>query len=246
MIELKKCTAKTDQGPYLQINEDAYDFDLDKNLFMVLDGFGGSGIGDKCVGEIKEDMKSFFGRVSQDPDSTLPFFFSSKYLLETNALMNALFYIHKKVLKENMTKKVNQKAGAAGIFMTFSEELLCLCSTGNVSSFILRDGHLNPIFLPDTIECLSSDYQIERHFKTAPLSGIGLFQDLHYQLKEMRVKTGDSVVVMSDGVYSYLEENEISHVLNKGIETKEKINTLFKLSNSRGNFDNQTLMILDF
>ncbi len=246
MIQLKKCTAQTHQGPYLQINEDCYDFDLNKNIFMVLDGFGGSGVGDKCVSEVKENMKNFYGRVSADPDSTLPFFFSSKYILESNALINALLYTHKNVYKANMSKEVNQRAGTAGLFVVFSEELVCLSSIGNVMAYILRNGRIKPLFIPDNLELVSSDDEYEKFLKTSPLSGIGLFQELHFQMKEIKVKEGDSIIIMSDGIYSRVEESEIAYSVTTKKESKEKINTLFNLSNTRGNFDNQTMMILDF
>ena len=47
MIQLKEYVALSSQGPFLQINEDMVDVDLSNNLFMLLDGFGGSGVGDK-------------------------------------------------------------------------------------------------------------------------------------------------------------------------------------------------------
>lgn len=44
-MKLKSYAAKTHQGPYLEINEDGYEFDFENELYMILDGFGGSGIG---------------------------------------------------------------------------------------------------------------------------------------------------------------------------------------------------------
>ena len=40
-MELKSIVAKSHQGPFLQVNEDAYDFDLEHKLYMLFDGFGG-------------------------------------------------------------------------------------------------------------------------------------------------------------------------------------------------------------
>lgn len=246
MIKLRRCSAETHQGPFLQLNEDGYDFDIEKNLYMVLDGFGGSGIGDKCIDSVKETMKSFYGRVSNDPDSTLPFFFSSKYVLEGNALVNALLYTHKNIYQGNMSKEVNQRAGAAGIFVAISEEILALSSIGNVMAYLYRNGHLTPLFIPDNFELMSTDENFERHFKSAPMSGLGLFKELHFQMKEVKVRKGDSVILMTDGVYTRVQQNEILHSLSTIESSKQRINTLFNLSNSRGNLDNQTMMILDF
>ncbi len=246
MIELKQCSAQTHQGPHLQINEDAYDFDLNKNLFMILDGFGGSGIGDKCIDQIKDSMKKFYGRVSHDPDATLPFFYSSKFTAEANALINALLYTHKNIYKENMSKQVNQRAGASGVFVSFDEEIISVASTGNISVYLRKESSLTQVTIPDNYELFNSKLPEKRYLYSAPLSGLGLFKDLHYQIKEIKVSAGDSLIMMSDGIYSRLEMHELAQVLSGENKNKEKINTLFNLSNSRGNMDNQTVMILDF
>ena len=62
-MRLKSFSAQTTQGPYLQLNEDAYDHDLNTNLYMVLDGFGGSGIGDRAVSLLKENVKKFYTKL---------------------------------------------------------------------------------------------------------------------------------------------------------------------------------------
>jgi serine/threonine protein phosphatase PrpC len=245
MIELKSCSAETHQGPYLNINEDAFEYDYNKGLYMILDGFGGSNIGDKCVDNIKDMMKSFYGRVSEDPDSTLPFYYSTRYLAEGNALINAVMYTHKNVFKENITKEVSQRAGASGIFAALGDSLVTLSSIGSCSAYLFRNGHLSSIFIPDNYELLSSEDH-ENHLKTLPLSSIGLYKDLQFQMKEVKVIEGDQIVLLTDGVYSRIDESELSHTLSSVHNPKEKINTLFKLSNSRGNMDNQTMMILEF
>jgi serine/threonine protein phosphatase PrpC len=80
-----------------------------------------------------------------------------------------------------------------------------------------------------------------------PLSGFGLFPDLYYQVKELRIFKDDIVVLMTDGVYARLVEDEIKAILNKSkLDLKKKILELFSLSNGRGNMDNQTAMVLEF
>ncbi len=245
-MRLKSFTAHSDQGPFLQINEDAYDFDLENNLFMIFDGFGGVGAGDIAVNKLKENIKKFYTQISGDPDSTLPFFYSPKYLVEGNALINAMLYSHRSLMKDNAAKEISNRAGASGIFGALSESVLTLSSVGNCSAYLIRRGKLQKIFVEDSFQLLSSD-SYDGHLKSMPLSGFGLFPDLYYQVKEIRVFDDDIIVLMSDGVYSRIEEEEIKSSVTKVKTTyKEKISDLFSLSNKRGNLDNQTIMILEF
>ena len=91
-MDLKIFSAETHQGPYLNINEDGCDYDFSNNIYMILDGFGGSGVGDKVVREIKDNIKRFYTQIASDINATMPFFYSPKYLIEGNALINSLIF----------------------------------------------------------------------------------------------------------------------------------------------------------
>ncbi len=158
-MKIKAISAQTDQGPFLQVNEDAYDFDLENNLYMVLDGFGGAGIGDVSVSALKENMKKFYTNIASDPDSTLPFFFSPKYLVEGNALINAMLYSHNILVKENMQKETARRGGASGIFLSKAESILTLASVGNCVAFLYRKGIFRRIFIEDSFKFLNQHCQ---------------------------------------------------------------------------------------
>jgi len=246
MAHLKSYSAKTHQGPYLHINEDDIDVDLINNLFLIFDGFGGSGIGNQCIETIKNNIKQFYTRISADAESTLPFFYSAKYLLEGNFLANAMHYSHKLFSKENFKKDMSQRGGASCVAGCLSESILTLASVGNCSVYILRKGILQQAVVPDSLANLSTDNYM-KYFHTAPMSAFGLFEDLHLILTEVRVADGDLVVMLTDGVYSRLETPELKHILEKSPENSgQKISELFDISNSRGNLDNQSALILQF
>ncbi|MCK6596381.1 MAG: hypothetical protein L6Q33_14370, partial [Bacteriovoracaceae bacterium] len=60
---LKRVSYISHQGPYLNINEDLVDVDVDLNLYTVLDGFGGSNIGDLAAAELKDVIKKGFTKI---------------------------------------------------------------------------------------------------------------------------------------------------------------------------------------
>ena len=245
-MQLKTISAQTDSGPYLELNEDGYEFDLENKLYMILDGFGGSGIGDVVINQLKENIKHFYTNIVIDQNSTLPFFYSPKYLLEGNCLINSMIFSHNQLVKENLLKDIAKRGGSSGIFAAKAESILTLASVGNCNAFLYRRGVLTKIFMEDSFRLLSND-NYDSHLKTMPLSGIGLFPDLYYQIKEVRLFDGDIIALMTDGVYARLLEDEIKDVISRpSISLKEKISDLFTLANQRGNLDNQTAMILEF
>ncbi|MCK5073351.1 MAG: hypothetical protein KAQ98_08005 [Bacteriovoracaceae bacterium] len=246
MIELKEYSAKTDKGPYLQINEDDYDIDLSNKLFLIFDGFGGSNIGDQAVSFLKSEIKNFYTRFGSDPDSTFPFSYSYKYLIEGNALINSMQYAQLAIRKENGQKKeLSERGGASAIAVALAENIMTFVSTGNCASYLYRNGFLNVITCPDTLKFSSKqNYRVPIH--TCPMSGFGLFDDIYLQTRELRLFEDDLIILMTDGVYGGLGEDELKFIIDKKQDDSKKINELFTFSNERGNLDNQTVILLRF
>lgn len=246
MIELKSYGMQTHQGPHLNLNEDLVEADLVNNLFMVVDGFGGSNIGDRVAMMVRDSLKRSYTKIAVDPEATLPFFYSHKYLIEGNALINAFHTAHQNVNRDNEEKSMDNRGGASVIAAALAENILTLVSTGNCVAYLYRKGHLSVEVLPDSLASLSRD-TFQSHLHSVPMSGIGLFEDLHYSVRELKVTEGDLVVLLTDGAYSRLSADEIKYTLEKNLESEmEAIKELFRLSNDRGNLDNQSAMILQF
>lgn len=245
-MRLKAYAAQTHQGPYLQVNEDAYDFDFENDLFMVLDGFGGSGIGDRAVERLKQEIKTFYTQLSDDPNATMPLYYNPRNLLEGNAILNSMMNAHQNLLKQNIERPVNQRAGSSAIVAVRSDSLLVLVGVGNCCAYHYRQGVLSKVVVEDTLKYLSKG-QFETRFRTSPMNAIGMYPELGYHLQEVRLLEGDKLLLMTDGFYAHLSDEEILHHLNRSApDAHDRINSLLKLSNSHGNVDNQTAMILEF
>lgn len=246
MIELKSYGMQSHQGPHLNLNEDLVDADLVNNLFMLIDGFGGSNIGDRAAMMIRDTLKRSYTKIAVDPEATLPFFYSHKYLIEGNALINAFQTAHQNVNRDNEKKNLDNRGGGSVIAAAVAENILTLVSTGNCVAYLYRKGHMSIEVLPDSLAGLSRDsYQSYLH--SVPMSGIGLFEDLHYSVRELKVAEGDVLIMLTDGAYSRLNMDEIKYIVETNLESElDAIKELFRLSNDRGNLDNQSAVILQF
>lgn len=245
-MRLKAYAAQTHQGPYLQVNEDGYDFDFENDLYVVLDGFGGSGIGNLAVDKLKQDIKTFYTQLSDDPNATMPLYYNPRNLLEGNAILNSLMNAHQNLLRANFEKPMNQRAGASAIVAVKADSLMVLVGIGNCCAYHFRQGRLSKVISEDTFQHHSKD-QFDLKFRTTPVNALGMYPEMGHQMKEVRLAAGDKLIFLTDGVYAHVGEDELLYALNKSApDSQERINNLLKLSNSRGNTDNQTAMILEF
>lgn len=246
MIKLKSYAAQTHQGPHLAVNEDDIDIDLSNKLYLLLDGFGGAGIGDKATKESKETIKTFYTRISSDPDSTLPFFYSYKYLIEGNALINAFHCSHSKILKTNSSLEMSERGGCSVLGVAQSENVLSFVSTGNCVAYLLRNGSIATVCVPDILGSMQ-EIETSNTFQSFPLSGIGLFPDLYLTTKEVKVQNGDLIILMTDGIYCRTSPKEVRALVEQNdIPFNKKISELFNIANTRGNLDNQSAILLKY
>lgn len=244
-MNLKAYAATTHQGPFLGVNEDGYDFDLDLQLFTIFDGLGGSGIGDRAIGKLKEDLKSFLRRLSRDPEATMPLYWNPRWLLEANALINAMLNAHQVLYRENSPKDLNQRAAASAICAIKADDVLCVAQVGGCMAYLARRGRVEPLFIPDNLMFLSPEVHGPQALLT-PATAFGFYPELGWNMREVRVQPGDQLVLLTEGIYPWVESSELGHVLMRGDDLHRKLNDLLKLSNDRGNSFNQTGMILEF
>lgn len=246
MIRLTRYSYKTHQGPYLTVNEDSVHVDIVNGLYLVCDGIGGAGIGDQFSKLIIDTIKNSFLRFGKNPDSTLPFFYSPKYLIEGNALINALYHTHDLAKKQNHGKDLSQRGAGSCVAVSFSNKMLTLSSVGNCIAYLYRNQALDTIIHPDSLDSIYQGTTFSP-YRTTPMSGIGLFKDLHFQIRELLVQKDDMLLLLTDGAYSRISKAELTEIVSNGsANLEDKINSIFSIANKKGNLDNQSAILLNF
>lgn len=241
-MNLERIQLKTVNGPYLNCNEDFACYDIEKGLYFVMDGFGGVGVGDLASRSVAENMIQFYGKLSEDADSTNPFFYSSKYLNETNALVNAAIWAHRELLKMNQKKELGVRGGSAGMIAAQSSHSLSILSSGNCYLYHFRQGKIETMIGPDQISFSTQDEVLI----DLPMNGFGLEDVLTYQVKEIKINPKDQFLLLTDGACSHLSVEDIHLIFESQQNLADKINQLFLKNDAKGNIDNQSAMILEY
>lgn len=245
-MELRSYAANSTNGPFLKVNEDHYHVELQKKLFMVFDGFGGAGVGETAVKELAGDIANIYGKISGDPDSTLPFFYDPNIIPEGNALINAAMHGHQFLLERNREKSTGERAGSSGSLIAMGDHILCQLNSGNVRTLIYGQNGIEKVCEEDSLRLLGSRTD-RRTSLNIPSTAFGLFDHLDYTINEIRVSRGDVIISLSDGIYSKISSEEIKSILEENNRNlKRSIEEMISLSNERGNLDNQTCLLLQF
>ena len=245
-FSIKRYAYKTDKGQVLEDNEDDAEVDLKNEIFIILDGFGGSDVGVNTVKTIKETITQFYTKVVDDPDSTLPFYYNPQYLVEGNALINAFHKAHEVVINQNKGKDLSQMGGASVSAGVLSGKVLTVVSIGNCSVVGIRNNNIQFIDYPESYDSFNGEVS-NKFLTNFTLNGLGLFKFPSLSVREFFIEDGDKIIFLSDGAYNRLSLSEIKNIFCfSKLNDKEKINRIFHLVNGRGNQDNQTCMLLEF
>lgn len=243
---LKKVSYFTHQGPYLHINEDLVDSDVDLNLFTIFDGFGGSNVGDVASQTAKDQLKRGFTKISADEDSTMPFIYSARYVLETNALMNAFHQSHQALLKSNQNKKIENRGGSSACALALSSKIVAVVNCGNTNAFIKRGNEFKPLIPSDNFQLVSAVKEQQKNLTTLPTMALGLFEELQMHVTEFLPQKGDVVLLATDGLVSMLPESQIREIIDQDLDDVQLLQKLAEINNDFGNWDNQSGIILRF
>jgi serine/threonine protein phosphatase PrpC len=243
----EKYAAETSKGPFLENNEDDYSVDVNKKLFMVLDGFGGLNVGDKAAQSVRDDINKFYDDFVADKNMTMSFFYSAQYLIEANALINACMHAHKNLYEKNQKLEISARGGVSGIIGVIADSVLFLLSVGNCSSYLLRSSGLEQLTKIESFKHFSSAFSPSREVEI-PMNAFGLFERFSFQSHELRILKNDRILLGSDGAFCGLDSHQLRSIfLEREVESlSEKIKKSFELSNNFGNTDNQTMLALEF
>ncbi len=247
MMKYIKVEGKSDIGLKRQENEDSFLAITEENytLAVVADGMGGHRGGKDAssiaVKTIKEHVRSGIGKKKPEQIIEEAFIQADKNIKEAS--------VEKYGCQEMATTCSLVLAIAPEL--TVEEEVLADIYVGHVGdSRIYRVRN-------SEIERLSTDHTLMQSMKDSGAFEDGTVkEDLPYghlvykslggntlemdPVKRFRFRKGDSIILCSDGVSRYLEDNEILGIALKNIDNSSYVEDFIDISNERGGEDNIT------
>lgn len=196
----------------------------DRGIFVVADGFGGVEAGAAASRVSCESVKSFLEKEAGDLEATLPFVIRQYFSLAGNVLFNALVHANRKVLSLNKGKNMNERGGAAAVAAFLDGDFLALANAGNCSASLFRGSRRVELVKP---RCYSSLIEpFGESSARAPLMALGVYSDLEPEIVEVKVKSGDFLLLHTDGL-STIQLEEITRLVS-AIDSPHSIDATLK------------------
>lgn len=227
----------TDSGHYREENQDCFLVEEELGLFAVLDGMGGHQGGATASNLARKTIAEYMqGNAEMAPRERL-----------LNALTNANACVHKEAKRVSTLRGMGTTVVAA---LVCGEKVL-LAHAGDSRAYLMRDSRLSRLTNDHTIvaELVASGIvtptEAQNHPHKSVLSrNLGALAQTQIATSEIEFRTGDQILLCSDGLNGYASQGSIEQVLAGAETPSHAVRDLINLANQGGGGDNVTVVII--
>ncbi|MDH6085425.1 Stp1/IreP family PP2C-type Ser/Thr phosphatase [Umezakia ovalisporum] len=230
----------TDPGLVRSNNQDAYYIDPHGRFFIVADGMGGHAGGEQASHTATEEIAAFLGSHWDSSES-------SQKLLE-----NALEKANAAILNEQQKHPEGADMGTTVVAVIFRSPDSPWCAhVGDSRLYRFREGKLQQITEDDTwvarvikIGDITEEKARNHPFRHVLSRCLGREDLCQVEVQEIDIKTGDRLLLCSDGLTEELtNQNIAAHLGNFPILEKASV-SLIESAKNQGGHDNITVVII--
>ena len=229
--------AATDVGMVRQSNEDA--FSAEGELFVVADGMGGHNAGEVASALAITTMKSGSRNGIHGPVQFKELVQQANTAIYTASLDDST--------QAGMGTTVTAMAVLPG-----EDPRVMVANVGDSRTYLLRDGHLRRVSVDHSYvqELVNEGIISPEEARTHPRRNIvtralGIDRSVMVDVFVQDVRTGDRLVLCSDGLVDEVSDAEILTVLRQHTDPQECAEALVMVANTNGGHDNTTVIVVD-
>jgi protein phosphatase len=232
-----KWGATTDVGMVRQQNEDAYI--AEENLYIVADGMGGHNAGEVAsalaVTTVKAGAKSGIHTMEQFRE----------------LVQQANTAIYTASLDDSTQSGMGTTLTALAV-VPGEEPRVLVANVGDSRTYLFRSGALTRLSIDHSYvqELVNEGILTPEEARVHPRRNIvtramGIERSVMVDVFTHLVRTGDRIVLCSDGLVDEVADADISTVLSQHSDAQETAEALVMVANANGGRDNTTVIVVD-
>lgn len=247
-----EASGRSDVGLTRQHNEDSYEIDPDRRLYLVADGMGGHTHGEVASRTAVDAIRQYVGDFAQD--GTAPPYPGQdpECPQHWSLLKGAILSAHERVLRAIRQDGTLHGMGTTVAALLVSDESAVVAHVGDSRIYRLREGELE-LLTEDhtwvneqvTAGFLSEDQARAHPLKNVVTRALGGDGKLEVDVDEVDLQPGDRYLLCSDGLTTMLRDPEIARRLRQEEPPEQVCRHLVADAQSRGGYDDTTVIVLD-
>ncbi len=244
--------ARTDPGLRRSQNEDSYCARPELGLFVVADGMGGHAAGEVASRLAVEAIANVVETTAElSAKDTWPIPFDTSIGRDGNRL-RAGFDLANRRIAERMAEASELRGMATtAVAVLLTDKATTLAHVGDSRAYLFRDASLTRLtrdhsWVEEQVQAgmLSESAAREHPWRNIVTRALAGGEMIDVEVAELELKSGDRLLLCSDGLSSVLTDLAISEIVS-GTERGGVCDELVRLVNERGGPDNVTILVLD-
>ena len=242
----------SDRGRVRPTNEDCYAIDEGLGLLVVADGMGGHNAGEVAARMAVDAVVSFLRRGRHwSAADTWPYGFDPSLSEAGNLVRSAIHAANAGVLEASMRTPEYFGMGTTLVIALLDGQRLAVGHVGDSRLYVARGHELTALTQDDSwvVSMLKADPSLDpaalRHhpMRNALTNVIGGGSGAAAHVTDVQLKTGDLVVLTTDGVHGSLTPEEMAEPMAGGVDLADLPARLVHEALEKGSLDNCTAIV---
>lgn len=238
----------TDIGCVRKRNEDAYFIDAENGIFIVADGLGGHGGGDKAAQMATTLLPDIIRRrIAELPEPR-----SSDDPAISSMLAESLHELGHRIREAGLSRLEYKDMGTTVVLALLTAHYAHIAHLGDSRAYLLRDGGLWQLTEDHSIVGLLvrngeiTPQEAENHPAKGRLSRFaGMEADVPAAAQTIELRLRDRLLLCTDGLWGTLTNAQLTAILAEGNDPEVTCRSLIASGKQAGGEDNFTLVVCD-
>ena len=244
--------AATHVGKVRELNEDAFVSCADEGLFVVCDGMGGAPAGEvasrMAVDAICAQLNLSDSVASPPPAHAA----DSGYLAQTSRLVEAVRHSNAFIYSQAQQDPARAEMGTTVVGAWIRHHVASVAHVGDSRAYLWHNHRLEPLTRDHSLVeaqisagILTRDATQYSSQRNVLMRALGREPDVIVDASEVPVKTGDYLLLCSDGLTAMVPEKMVSDAIVKLRHPQRICDYLIDTANENGGDDNITVVIVE-
>ena len=246
--------ALTDVGRKRKGNEDAHSVDAGHKLYVVADGMGGHAAGEVASRIAVDSIGEFVVLTAGNEEITWPFGLDETISYDGNRLKTAIRHANRKVLEATRENAELEGMATTVAAVLVDGDIVNIAHVGDSRVYKWSDGEMTLLtsdhsWVNEQIQTgVISPEQARSHpLRNVVTRALGGRADLLVDIQALPVKSGEVLLLCSDGLTTMLPDEDIVAVLERSAgDISTAARDLVDEANERGGEDNITVVLMKF
>lgn len=214
-------------------------------VLLVADGMGGETCGEVASSICAEVIPSRLIESLSSPDDSNPARLGP-YLQE------AVEFANRAVFDRSQYEDFCRGMGTTATVAAVMADRLVVAQVGDSRAYLVRNGQMHQLtrdqtflnYLAERGAPLPPDPEKDRR-RSILTQAVGTGKTLEVKLTRVQLRSGDTVLLCSDGLYSIVKAAQILEILNNGDTPQRRCQALIDAANAGGGPDNVTVIVAE-